>query len=636
MIQEGELMDMLSQERADDYYMWMDVGWTLFNIGNGMDEAFELWNSFSQRSAKYEEGVCESAWNNMEMKGKTIASLLFMAKSDSPDDYSAWKNDSIGTLVESALMSAKPNENDIAAIFNKLYGENYICVNSKKGLWYEFSDHRWHEMDDCIPVRTILRTRIRDLFMDERRSIRKHIADAEDRLAHTQKGTEENITAKAELATYSLVKKRCDDLIHVLGTKRFHDNVLGMLMTYIHNKKFIDIKDNNTRLMCFENGVLDLENCTFREGRPDDYCTLTTGKNFNVYGDDDEEMEELDDYLGKVYVNRNLREYFIDFMASCLEGGNRHKRFLIAAGKANGAKSMTLNLLEEAFGSGELGYFGRFPRELMTQSTGSVSSSNARPELVRSGKRRLMATQELGKRERLNVGFLKQITGNDPFYARGMYSSGGEIKPQFTTIIAVNDVPPIPADAEAMWDRTRILPHESVFVKPQNIYKDPVPESEEEQYKQKKFKADPQMNLILPDMAEPLMYKLFKRYKRQRLTGESPIEPPEVMYATEVEQTSNDIFKRFINDCITKVADKDDAKAKFIKLAEVEDEFKTWHAYTYPSFKYTTGRQDLKKEITKNLGTIKSKKHIYGFGKHKRWWGYKFTEDADETVSPTA
>lgn len=631
MIKDGELMDMLSQDRADDYYKWMDVGWTLFNIGQGMDEALQLWIDFSQRSAKFEEGVCEREWACMELKGKTIASLLFMAKNDSPDDFAHWKNDSISSLVVDAMISIKPNENDMAAIFNKLYGENYICVNSQKGIWYEFSEHRWRKMDACIPIRTIFRTRIRDLFMTERRVIRLKIAAAEDTIASTEKGSRENIEAQANLSIAKGLKKSCDNIIFSLGTKRFHDNILGMLMTYIHKMDFLTVADMNTRLICFENGVLDLENCTFREGRPDDFCTLTTGYSYETFRDDDAEMEELDDYLGKVYVNKNLREYFIDFMAACLEGGNRHKRFLIASGPSDGAKSMTLNLLELTFGSGDLGYFGRFPRELMTQSTGKVSSSQARPELVRSGKRRLMATQELGK-ERLNIGFLKEITGNDPFYARDMYVGGTEVKPQFTTVVACNDPPPIPADAEAMWSRTRLLPHESKFVKPQDIYKNPVPESIEEQYKQKKFRADPQIQLILPELKGPLMHKLFARYKRQKLTGDSPMEPPEVMYATENYQTSNDIYKRFLSECITKVSSEKEAKKTFLKMKDVEDEFKTWFAYTYPSFRYKTGRMELMKELAKTLGTITEKKQLWGLGKLNRWWGYKFIEDEEDAV----
>lgn len=640
MIKDGELMDMLSQERADNYYMWMDVGWTLFNVGQGMDEALQLWIEFSQRSAKFEDGVCEREWGCMELKGKTIASLLFMAKNDSPDEYAAWKNDSISNLVEEALYSIKPNDNDVAAIFNKLYGENYICVNSKKGIWYEFADHRWREMDACIPVRTIFRTKIRDLFLDKRRVLRNAIGDAEDILSSTEKGSDEHRKAQANLSIYSSSKKACDSMIFSLGTKKFHDNVLGMLMTYIHKSDFLKVANMNTKLICFENGMLDLENCMFREGRPDDFCTLTTGYPYETYRDDDAEMEELDDYLGKVYVNKNLREYFIDFMAACLEGGNRHKRFLIAVGQSDGAKSMTLNLLELTFGSGDLGYFGRFPRELIAQATGKVSSAQARPELVRAGPRRLMATQELGK-ERPNIGFLKEITGNDPTYARTLHKEGTEIKPQYTLVVACNVAPDMPPDEEAMWSRTRLLPHESKFVKPQDIYKNPVPESKKEQYRKKKFKADPNIHILLPEMKGALMYKLFVRYQRQKRTGDSPIEPPEVMYATEKHKTNNDIFKRFISECITKVTDVEKAKESSLKMSDVESEFKTWYAYTYPSFRYKTGRNDLKREITKNLGKIRMSKksskktekdNLWGFGKQSRWWGYTFTEDEDDGV----
>ena len=113
-------MDMLSDERSDELDKWMDVGWTLFNIGQGCDEALEIWVEFSRRSAKFIEGECEELWGTMEMREKTIASLLSMAKNDSPDNYNAWKETNIRFFLWRSLYEQKPNEYDVAMGVSKM------------------------------------------------------------------------------------------------------------------------------------------------------------------------------------------------------------------------------------------------------------------------------------------------------------------------------------------------------------------------------------------------------------------------------------------------------------------------------------------------------------------------------------
>ena len=84
VIEDGKIMEMLSDNRADPYDQWIDVGWTLFNVGQGCDKALDMWIEFSKRSEKFKEGKCEEEWDKMELRGKTIATLFFMAQQDSP------------------------------------------------------------------------------------------------------------------------------------------------------------------------------------------------------------------------------------------------------------------------------------------------------------------------------------------------------------------------------------------------------------------------------------------------------------------------------------------------------------------------------------------------------------------------
>jgi len=57
-LKDNEIIDLLSRKRADNYHDWMRVGWALFNVGQGHEEALQLWIEFSQKSDKFIEGEC--------------------------------------------------------------------------------------------------------------------------------------------------------------------------------------------------------------------------------------------------------------------------------------------------------------------------------------------------------------------------------------------------------------------------------------------------------------------------------------------------------------------------------------------------------------------------------------------------
>ena len=630
MLKEAEIMNMISNERADGHDEWMDVGWTLFNVGQGCDEALEMWIEFSRYSPKFIDGECENLWGTMEMRDKTIASLLAMAKNDSPDEYNAWKETNVRFYLWKSLYEQRPNEYDVAMVVCKMYGDRFICANARKDIWYQFSNHRWMEMDDGITLKNLLVEEVVEKYCDLRKELHGQIGDIEYRIGLAEKDSSEARELTMQYKDKSDKKKRCSAIISALKTCAFLDKVMRMCKLKMYDRDFNKKRDENRNLLGCENGVIDLELGIFRDGRPDDYITFSTGLHYQSYHPDDEEVKELNEYLLKVYPNKNRREYFLDFMASCLQGGNVNKHFLIATGPSDGAKSMTFKLLELTYGSGNEGYFGKFPRELIVQSTGRNSSSGPRPELARVRGKRIMGCQEITKNERINIGFIKEATGNDSFYTRGMYEKGTEINPQFTLCMQCNDPPEIPGQDEPTWSRIRVLDHESKFVVPSKFKEYPVPATLEEQLKLKRFIADPNFRELLPDLAPVLLWRLFERFKVNK--GKCLKEPQEVMLATDTYQANNDIYRQFIRDRIERENDEKEAQKIFIKLQEVFSEFTDWYKDNYPSYtRDRIGKNTLKRELNRRLGIIRNPDvEFYGFGKMSRWWGYRFIPDEDD------
>ena len=134
-----------------------------------------------------------------------------------------------------------------------------------------------------------------------------------------------------------------------------------------------------------------------------------------------------------------------------------------------------------------------------------------------------------------------------------------------------NDPPKVPGNDIQTWNRIRVLDFESKFVIPSMLKKFPVPSSRKEQLKMKRFHADTQFKKRLPELAPALLWKLFNRYKDFKDKG--LIEPKEVLMATDMYKSSNDIFIQFVNERIEKIDDTVEARKSFIRVQEIYSEF---------------------------------------------------------------
>ena len=116
-------------------------------------------------------------------------------------------------------------------------------------------------------------------------------------------------------------------------------------------------------LIAFKNGVFDFQERRFRKIRSDDNCdvtleydykdlndNITVGYDYKEFMENSNEMKEIDHLLGKIYVDTNIREVFLDLCVSLLRNDYIEKQFFIFLGRKNG-KSEIKELLQAVFGS---------------------------------------------------------------------------------------------------------------------------------------------------------------------------------------------------------------------------------------------------------------------------------------------
>lgn len=65
-ISDENVRKCLAQIDADDYHEWVKVGMALYHQYDGTPEGFELWDTWSQDSAKYDAAACERRWNSFK------------------------------------------------------------------------------------------------------------------------------------------------------------------------------------------------------------------------------------------------------------------------------------------------------------------------------------------------------------------------------------------------------------------------------------------------------------------------------------------------------------------------------------------------------------------------------------------
>lgn len=508
-----KLVCILSEKRATDYCDWIRLGWCLRNIDI---ELLAEWENFSKRSNKYQAGECDMLWYKMKEGGLGLGTLHMWAKQDNPEEYKKIVSDDISSLIYKSLSMT---DYDIALVIARMFKHRFRCASHRHHVWYEFEGHGWKEKEKGY---TLFYKEIPTvLFNEYMKAIEKESARA-----RSGDDREKDICAKnIECLTKISLKLKSTGFVK--------DKMYKECSGLFYEPKFEDKLDANPKLLGFENGVYDLENDEFREGRPEDYVSLSTGINYIEYDADNPYLEDIDDFMRKVLVNDNVREYVLTLFASILDGTNRDEKFHIWTGSGSNGKSKIVELFQHTIGE----YACIFNVSLLTQKR--VGSNATNSELAIAKGKRFGILQEPEENERLNVGLMKELTGGDQIQCRCLFKEPIKFKPMFKMILTCNHMPSIPPDDGGTWRRIRRVEYTSKFTD------NPDPENEYE------FQIDRELGYKFEMWKETFMVILLKYYKLYKSKGKI-VEPNEVMEYTKEYQRKNDIFADFCESYIEK------------------------------------------------------------------------------------
>lgn len=274
----------------------------------------------------------------------------------------------------------------------------------------------------------------------------------------------------------------------------FNDNV--------YDPEFQSRLDSKASVLGFNNGVYDFDMGKFREGRPEDYVTLSTGYDYvplalSECGDAEKFLREI--------VDADTYSHLLGLLASLLRGGNPDHKANFWVGKGSNGKSVLLTALKAVMGH----YYGLIDKEVFT--TEKKHAGGAEPHILNLRGQRVGVLSETEEDTRFFASNFKRMASQDVIKTRGMYSNKEvSFVPLYQPIIATNCLPKFSSIDDAVARRIRLFTFPYSFVeKPINeegSNKEPVQKLIDVKL-QKKVESDDFRNQLLNLMllAEPVV-----------------------------------------------------------------------------------------------------------------------------------
>ena len=555
-----KLIKMLSMDRADDYGMWIELGFCLFNIDHSL---LDNWAEFSSMSPKFQLGDCEKRWNKFTNNGNGLGlgTLYRWVKEDNPQAYSKFQRDNELYHLTHSLSGTSGNMAD--AFYNINKGK-YICASIKNSAWYEFTNHRWKSIEEGYTIYNLLNEVYSKKY--------KKVGDYFYNKSQNSEDIEKKINEEKREKALKLSEK--------LTTDSFKKKVISELKNKFKDENFYQNLDENKNLLCFTNGIYDLEKDEFRDGYPEDYISLCTNIPYQQYDPNNQQVKEVCEFFNQVQEETDMYNYVLDFFASCIAGHTRDELFHIWTGSGGNGKSISINLFQESLGD----YATTISITLLTNKRGA--SSQASPEMVRTKGKRFVVFQEPENHDRIHVGHMKELTGNDKISARALFKEPIEFYPQFKTVLTCNRLPVIPSNDGGTWRRLRVIPWEMKFV-----------DNPTEPYERKKDKT---LKDKLPEWKSALVSILIERYKKYKQRG--LIEPNKIKEVSLEYQRRSDIYQDFITEHIEL---KEVTNKNRLKLTVIYSEFKYWWKEAHTE-RQMPSRNEFKENFEEKFGRMRS------------------------------
>ncbi len=237
------------------------------------------------------------------------------------------------------------------------------------------------------------------------------------------------------------IKKEIAKFSACLGSASYMNNIKKVGETFLST--FKQEFDMNTDILNFNNGVLDIENKTFRERKKEDYVQMSC--RFDYFPDlhQPEYTAEIWKILREIIPDPELLEFLLLTLATGLTGRNVEKFFIFNGSGRNG-KSLITMMMQVCLGD----YFYLAPSALLIESQKSKGSGDANPVVASLNKKRWVVCSEPPKNLPIQNSTIKALTGNTTTQGRFLHKNTHDIQLHLSLCLEANSVPHMAESAE--------------------------------------------------------------------------------------------------------------------------------------------------------------------------------------------
>jgi len=314
-----------------------------------------------------------------------------------------FEDDKLNELIYSSINYAKSLE--FAKIIFYFY-EN-VLMYAEHNEWYMFDNHIWKNIYDTNQrsINNIIQTKLNEIYTQ----------------VYVYYYTNDNDTRKI-----NAIRKIICSLNNVALIKQIISD-LKLIYSNEKNKDFMKKLDANFNLLAFNNGIYDLQNFEFRNGKPEDYISMSI--NYDYSENHTEKYEELLNFLEDILPNEPDRAYFLTYLGIALSGNKLEKIIALIGSGANG-KSRLLDLLNTALDN----HVDLIPSQYFTQLQQDQT-------LLNLWRKRIVCT-ESEPDKKLNCQLIKCFLHHNSIPLRKIYSSEIlDVSFNFTPILLCNTEP---------------------------------------------------------------------------------------------------------------------------------------------------------------------------------------------------
>ena len=290
-----------------------------------------------------------------------------------------------------------------------------------------------------------------------------------------------------------------------------------------------------------ENGTLDLHTLELRPHNSMDYIT----KLANASYDPDSTSERWTNFLESALPDDSVRRYLQTYIGLALIGTVREHLLTIATGSGRNGKGVLKESLQHALGDYAISVDSDM---LISSRHGDKKSASEQAAMMELRGARLVSMSELPKGVKMDESTMKNLTGGDTVTAKHMGQNPVNFAPSHSFLMLTNDLPKVDPDAQAVWDRLRVVPFDVSF----------------------RGREDHSLTGDLQLAADAILTWAVEGLRSYQQEGLKP--PARVLESTRDYHNEQDSISRFIADeCVTHA----DARAL---PAELLDAYNAWAA----------------------------------------------------------